>query len=85
VKALRIVVHGPSFPQRAIEPELLVGDMAENRVSIAPDQLSIRGYFFKVPSDGQAIRVRYGDSLEGKLRGRFSRKAIRPVSTDCRG
>jgi hypothetical protein len=85
VEALRIVVHAPHFPQRAIEPELLVGELAAGRVSIANDQLSLRGYFFEIPPEGGTIRVRYGDSLEGELHGRFSRQAIRPVPTNCRG
>jgi hypothetical protein len=84
-EALRITVFGPSFPQRAIEPELLIGDAIAQRTSIARDQRSIRGYFLAVPPDGQAIRVRYGDSLEGELRERFARAQIRPLPTDCGG
>jgi hypothetical protein len=83
VEAVRVVVFGPSFPQRAIEPELLVGEAIAKRTSIARDQQSIRGYFFDVPADGQAIRVRYGDSQEGELCERFSRDTIRPLPKDC--
>ncbi len=83
VEALRLVVSGPNFPQRAIEPELLLGEVKAQRVSIATDQRSIRGYFFTVPMDGEAIRVRYGESLEGELRDRFTKKKIRPLATDC--
>ena len=85
VEALRLVVFGPNFPQRAIEPELLVGETIAQRVSIARDQRSIRGYFYPVPADGQAIRVRYGDSQEGELRERFSRATIRSLPKDCQG
>ena len=85
VAAMRIVVFGPNFPQRAIEPELLVGEAIARHTSIAGDQRSIRGYFFDVPADGDAIRVRYGDSQEGELRERFSRHTIRPIPKDCQG
>jgi hypothetical protein len=83
VEALRIVVFGPYFPQRAIEPELLIGEVIARRVSISLDQRSIRGYFLELPEEGQRIRVRYGDSQEGELRERFSRETIRPIPEDC--
>jgi hypothetical protein len=83
VETLRVVVFGPDFPQRAIEPELLVGEEIAQRTSIARDQKSIRGYFFHVPPDDAAIRVRYGDSLEGELRERFARNRIRPPDKEC--
>ncbi len=83
VEALRVVVFGPHFPQRAIDPELLIGEVVANRISISSDQCSIRGYFAEPPEEGQIIRVRYGDSQEGELRERFSRKAIRPIPKDC--
>jgi hypothetical protein len=83
IEALRVVVFGPNFPQRAIEPELVVGDEVARRISISPDQKSIRGYFLEVPEEDQIIRVRYGDSQEGELRERFSRKKIRPIPKDC--
>jgi len=83
VEAVRIVVFGPHFPQRAIEPELMVGSEIAQQTSIARDQRSIQGYFLKVPPDGQVIRVRYGDSQEGELRERFARAKIRLLPTDC--
>jgi hypothetical protein len=85
VEVVRVVVFGPNFPQRAIEPELLVGEEIARRTSIARDQRSIRGYFFHLPPDGQTIRVRYGDSQEGELGERFSRAKIRPLPKDCEG
>jgi hypothetical protein len=83
VEALRVVVFGPDFPQRAVEPELLVGEEIAQRTSIGRDQKSIRGYFFHIPPDEAMIRVRYGDSLEGDLQERFARKKIRPLDKDC--
>src|SRR5258708_8509076 len=83
VEALCVIVFGPNFPQRAIEPELLIGDTMAARISIARDQQSIRGYFFALPEDGQMIRVRYGDSQEGELSERFLRSAVRPLQKDC--
>ena len=78
VEAVRVIVFGPNFPQRAIEPELWVGDEMARQVSIAPDQRSLRGYFFQTPPNGAPIRVRYGDSQEGELRQRFAREQVRP-------
>jgi hypothetical protein len=83
IEALRVIVFSPIFPQRAIEPELLIGKTIAARVSIARDQHSIKGYFFELPTEGQTIRVRYGDSLEGELRERFFRKTIRPLPKEC--
>jgi hypothetical protein len=85
VEALRITVFGPNFPQRAVEPELLVGRSAAQRVTIAPDQRSLRGYFFGMPPNGSRIRVRYGESQEGAVRDRFRRKDVRPLPADCQG
>lgn len=83
VEALRVIVYGPMLPQRAIEPELLIGKTIAARVSIARDQHSIKGYFFELPAEGQSVRVRYGDSQEGELRERFFRKTIRPLPKEC--
>lgn len=85
VKTLRVIVFGPNFPQRAVEPELLVGEKAAGQVSIGRDQKSIQGYFLDIPQEGAVIRVRYGDSLEGELQERFSRERIQPLDNDCGG
>jgi hypothetical protein len=85
VEAVRVVVFGPNFPQRAVEPELLVGEEIAQRTSIARDQRSIRGYLFQMPPDGAAIRVRYADSQEGVLHERFSRERVRPLPKNCEG
>ena len=83
MEALRIVVYGPHFPQRAIEPDLLVGEAVAKRSSIARDQCSLRGYFPEDPAEGAVIRVRYADSLEGILDEPFCRAAIRPLPKGC--
>jgi hypothetical protein len=83
VQAVRVIVFGPDFPQRAVEPELLVGEEIAQRTCIARDQKSIRGYFLRIPPDGAAIRVRYGASLEGELGERFARNRVRSLDTDC--
>jgi hypothetical protein len=82
-EAIRIVVFGPDFPQRAVEPEILVGETAAERVSVAPGQQSIRGYFRTPPADGGSIRVRYGDSQEGVLREEFLSGGVRPLARGC--
>jgi hypothetical protein len=83
VEALRIIVFGPNFPQRAVEPEILVGETIAQRTSIARDQRSIRGYFFKMPPNGAAIHVRYAESQEGVLRERFSHEKVRSLPKEC--
>jgi hypothetical protein len=85
VEALRITVFGPNFPQRAVEPELMVGKLAAQRVTIARDQRSLHGYFFGIPASGSRIRVRYGESQEGVLRAAFRRSDVRPLPAGCRG
>ncbi len=83
VEAVRVVVFGPNFPQRAVEPELLIGEEIAQRTSIRRDQQSIQGYFFQIPPDEAVIHVRYGDSLEGELHERFARERIRPLDKAC--
>jgi hypothetical protein len=82
-EAVRVTVFGLYFPQRAVEPEIMVGDATALRVSVAPDQRSIRGFFRRPPADGGVIRVRYGDSQEGVLEGAFSRRNVRPLPRAC--
>src|SRR5438270_680028 len=76
VEAVRITVFGPNFPQRAVEPEILVGKLKAHNVSISRDQESIRGIFHELPPEGAEIRVRYGDSQEGVLREQFSHRKV---------
>ena len=83
VEAVRLVVFGPNFPQRAVEPQLLVGEEIAQRASIGRDQRSIQDCFFHVPPDEAVVRVRHGDSLDGKLHERFARKRIRPMDRAC--
>jgi hypothetical protein len=83
VEAVRVTVHGPSFPQRAIEPELWVGEARAERVAVSVDQKSLRGFFRKPPPEGASVKVLYGDSLEGVLEERFVHRLIRPLPTGC--
>ena len=81
---LRLTEFGPNFPERAIAPEMLVGEVQAHNVSIARDQKSIRGFFSQLPPEGAPIRVRYGDSQEGGLREPFSARKVRPLAKECR-
>jgi len=83
VEAVRVTVHGPTFPQRALVPELIVGRAEAERVSIAPDGRTIRGYFRMQPAEGASVTVRYGNSLEGTLRKAFRRRSVRPLPKGC--
>ena len=82
-QAVRVTVFGPYFPQRAIEPELFVGEARAYDVRISPDQHSLRGLFAQPPPEGGLVRVIYGDSQEGTVREPFSREKIRPLPTHC--
>lgn len=83
VRGIRITVFGEHFPMRALEPEILVGEQSAEMVEVSLDQKSIRGFFYRTPSDGATICVRYGGSQEGTLDQRFSAKHIRPLSDEC--
>lgn len=85
VEAVRITVYGERFPQRALQPELIVGDAQAERVAIAPDERSIRGYLRTLPPDGSTIVVRYGASQQGTLEQAFDRREIHPLPKDCQG
>jgi hypothetical protein len=83
VEAVRVTIFASYFPQRAIAPELIVGDVSAERVSISADQKRLEGYLRHLPRAPAVIRVRYGDSLEGELRERFSPERIRPLPDHC--
>ncbi len=82
-EAVRIVVFGPNFPERAVAPDILVGEQPAEHVSVARDQRSIRALLAEMPADGAVIRVRYGDSQEGVLREPFRRDQVRPMPKEC--
>jgi hypothetical protein len=58
VEAIRITVYGPTFPQRALLPELWVGKARAERVTIAPDGRSLRGYLRARHLEQSSIVVR---------------------------
>lgn len=80
---IKITVYGDSFPVRALEPDILVGDQLATRVQVGPDQRSIRGFLAETPPEGAVIRVRYGQSQEGEVRERFSPERVRPRPQGC--
>src|SRR5260221_444637 len=82
-EAVRIVVFGPNFPERAVAPDILVGEQPAEHVSVARDQRRIRALLVEMPADGAVIRVRYGDSQEGVLREPFRRDQVRPMPKEC--
>jgi len=82
-QGIRITVYGDWFPVRAVEPEILVGEMPAERVRVARDLRSIHGYLREKPKDGATIVVRYGDSQEGVLAERFAAAKIRPLPREC--
>lgn len=84
-KGICVTVFGAYFPERAVQPEILVGKAPANLVRIARDSHSIRGYFYDPPSEGAVITVRYADSAEGVVREPFSLKRVQPLPADCGG
>jgi hypothetical protein len=80
---IRITVFGDWFPIRAVDPEILIGEMAATHVEVARNLRSIRGYVAKPPKDGARIVVRYGDSQEGILEEPFDGRKIRPLPDGC--
>jgi hypothetical protein len=83
VTGVRLTVYGSNFPQRAVAPELLVGRVAAENVTVSPNQSELSGYFRKWPTHGGRIRVRYGQSLEGVFEERFDRDEVRPLPETC--
>jgi hypothetical protein len=81
---IRITVFGEWFPIRAVEPEILVGNLVAERTEVMRDLRRVRGYLRKMPKDGARIVVRYGDSQEGVVKQRFDSKRVRPMSDQCR-
>jgi hypothetical protein len=83
VAGICITVAGQYFPQRAVEPDVLVGEIASDFTRISVDQRSISGFFRQSLPEGGVVRVRYGDSQEGELQTRFSAKLVHPLPRDC--
>ena len=84
VEAIRVTVYGPAFPQRALLPELWVGKARAERVTIASDGRSLRGYLRARPPDQSSIVVRYGASQRGTLDRVLRHRLIRPLPKGCR-
>jgi hypothetical protein len=83
-QAVRITVYGEVFPERALAPEILVGETRADMVRIAADQRSISGFLKADPEPGAVVRVRYGDSQEGRAEEPVDPERIRPLPEDCR-
>lgn len=80
---IRITIFGEWFPIRAVEPEILVGNLVAERIEVTRDLRRVRGYLRKMPKDGARIVVRYGDSQEGVVKEPFDSKRVRPMPDDC--
>jgi hypothetical protein len=83
-QGIRITVFGEWFPIRAVEPEILVGDLVAERTEVMRDLRRVRGYLRKMPKDGARIVVRYGDSQEGVVKEPFNSRRVRPIPNECR-
>ena len=83
VSGICVTAMGEYFPQRAVEPEVLVGEIASDFTRISVDQRSISGFFRRPLPEGGVVRVRYGDSQEGEFEQRFSSKLVRPLPREC--
>ncbi|HEU4880746.1 MAG TPA: hypothetical protein VFT45_00835 [Longimicrobium sp.] len=57
---LRMTIHGPGFPVRAVDPVVAVDGRRVFDFEIAEDQESIVAWLDVVPPEGASIEVRYG-------------------------
>ena len=83
VAGICVMVTGEHFPQRAVEPEILVDEIAADFTRISVDQHTISGFFRKPLPEGGVVRVRYGDSQEGEVEQHFSSKSVQPLPREC--
>lgn len=58
---VRLKLTGWYFPQRALLPFVLVGDLVSRFVTIAPDSKSATAYFDRTPPDAAQVTFGYGN------------------------
>jgi hypothetical protein len=74
---MRIMLTGTHFPERALEPFVIVGKVRSLFVSIADDGLSARAYFDEPVQDGSRIEFGYGTEVLLRFPRAFERKGIK--------
>ncbi len=60
---MRIRLTGTHFPQRALEPFVVVGKVRSRFVEIADDGLSANAYFDRPPPQRGRIEFGYGEDI----------------------
>lgn len=69
---LRLKLTGTHFPQRAIEPFVLVGEVLSQFVLISEDGLSAHAYFDRWPPERGVVEFGYGKKVFLRFPHRFS-------------
>jgi hypothetical protein len=59
-KFIRVRLTGWHFPQRALEPFMVIGERVSRFVTISPDGLTADGYFRDEPAAARAVEFGYG-------------------------
>jgi hypothetical protein len=67
-RGVAVVVRGGPFPERALAPEIFVGNQGATLVQVLEGGATIRGIVERPPEPGDELTVRYGRSQEGRIR-----------------
>jgi hypothetical protein len=59
-KFIRVRLSGWHFPERALEPFMVIGEAVSRFVRISPDGLTADGYFANEPAAGRTVEFGYG-------------------------
>ena len=73
---VRVRLTGWHFPQRALEPFVVIGDVASNFVVIGPDGLTADAYFEKTPPAAKRVSFGYGNIISWDFPVSISPKRI---------
>jgi hypothetical protein len=79
---MRLKLTGTHFPQRALEPFVVVGKVRSQFVEIAEDSLSAYAYFDEPLPEGGRPEFGYGDQVYLRFPGAFDSDAFRPLDPE---
>lgn len=79
---LRIKLTGTYFPQRALEPFVIVGKVRSRFVEIADDGLSACAYFDEQLKHGGRIEFGYGRKILLRLPGAFDVETVKTLDLE---
>ena len=73
---IRLKLTGTFFPQRALEPFVLVDKVRSRFVQISEDGLSAYAYFDQVPPETGRVEFGYGEEVLLRFPRRFSSQSV---------